>query len=144
MEIKVINKSGFTLPATASQWAAGLDVKAHLDKEVQLAPFTTRLIPTGLYMEVPQGFVLHVTPRSGLALKETVTVYNSPGKIDADYRGEVGVILYNGSNEWRTIEPKQRIAQISLQAVTPIDWVEVKELEETARGAGGFGSTGKQ
>ena len=144
MDIKVINTSGFPLPATASQWAAGLDVKANIDKEVQLAPFTTLLIPTGLYMEVPNGFVLNVTPRSGLALKEGLTVYNSPGKVDADYRGEVGVILYNGSPILRTIVPGQRIAQISLQAVTPIDWVEVKELELTARGAGGFGSTGKQ
>ena len=144
MDIKVINTSGFPLPATASQWAAGLDVKAHLDKEVQLSPFTTRLIPTGLYMEVPNGFVLNVTPRSGLALKEGLTVYNSPGKVDADYRGEVGVILYNGSPILRTIVPGQRIAQISLQAVTPIDWVEVDKLELTARGAGGFGSTGKQ
>ena len=144
MDIKVINTSGFPLPATASQWAAGLDVKANIEKEVQLAPFTTRLIPTGLYMEVPNGFVLNVTPRSGLALKEGLTVFNSPGKVDADYRGEVGVILYNGSPILRTIVPGQRIAQISLQAVTPIDWVEVKELELTARGAGGFGSTGKQ
>ena len=144
MDIKVINTSGFPLPATASQWAAGLDVKANIDKEVQLAPFTTRLIPTGLFVAVPNGFVLHVTPRSGLALKEGLTVYNSPGKVDADYRGEVGVILYNGSPILRTIVPGQRIAQISLQAVTPIDWVEVKELELTARGAGGFGSTGKQ
>ena len=144
MDIKVINTSGFPLPATASQWAAGLDVKANIDKEVQLSPFTTRLIPTGLFVAVPNGFVLHVTPRSGLALKEGLTVYNSPGKVDADYRGEVGVILYNGSPILRTIVPGQRIAQISLQAVTPIDWVEVKELELTARGAGGFGSTGKQ
>ena len=144
MDIKVINTSGFPLPATASQWAAGLDVKANIDKEVQLAPFTTRLIPTGLFVAVPNGFVLHVTPRSGLALKEGLTVYNSPGKVDADYRGEVGVILYNGSPILRTIVPGQRIAQISLQAVTPIDWVEVEKLEETTRGAGGFGSTGKQ
>ena len=144
MEIQVINKSGFPLPATASQWAAGLDVRAKLDKAVQLAPFSTRLIPTGLFVAVPNGFVLHVTPRSGLALKEGITVFNSPGKVDADYRGEVGVVLYNGSPLVRTIEPEQRIAQISLQAVCPIDWVEVEELEETTRGAGGFGSTGKQ
>ena len=144
MDIKVINKSGFPLPATASQWAAGLDIKACIDKAVQLAPFTTRLIPTGLFVNVPNGFVLNVTPRSGLALHEGITVFNSPGKVDADYRGEVGIILYNGSPIIRTIEPGQRIAQISLQAVTPIDWVEVKELEETTRGAGGFGSTGKQ
>ena len=144
MDIKVINKSGFPLPATASQWAAGLDIRACIDKAVQLAPFTTRLIPTGLFVNVPNGFVLNVTPRSGLALHEGITVFNSPGKVDADYRGEVGIILYNGSPIIRTIEPGQRIAQISLQAVTPIDWVEVKELEETTRGAGGFGSTGKQ
>ena len=144
MEIKVINKSGFPLPATASQWAAGLDVRAKLDKAVQLAPFSTRLIPTGLFVAVPNGFVLNVTPRSGLALEEGLTVHNSPGKVDADYRGEVGVILYNGSPLVRTIEPKQRIAQISLQAVIAIDWVEVEQLEETTRGAGGFGSTGKQ
>ena len=144
MDIKVINKSGFPLPATASQWAAGLDIRACIDKAVQLAPFTTRLIPTGLFVNVPNGYELNVTPRSGLALHEGITVFNSPGKVDADYRGEVGIILYNGSPIIRTIEPGQRIAQISLQAVTPIDWVEVKELEETTRGAGGFGSTGKQ
>ena len=143
MDIKVINESGFPLPATASQWAAGLDVKANLDKEVELAPFTTRLIPTGLFVAVPNGFVLHVTPRSGLALREGLMIPNSPGKIDADYRGEIGVILYNGSPIMRTIEPGQRIAQLSLHPVTPIDWVSVNKLELTERGAGGFGSTGK-
>ena len=144
MDIKIINKSPNALPSKGSQWAAGMDIRAHLDKPVQIAPFSTRAIPTGLHTEVPNGFAIEITPRSGMALTEGVSVHNSPGLIDSDYRGEIKVILYNGSAIIRTIEPAQRIAQLRVVPVLPIDWVEVTELEDSVRGSGGFGSTGKK
>ena len=144
MEIKIINKSDNALPARGSNWAAGMDIRADLDAPVVIAAYSTRAIPTGLYTEVPNGFAIEITPRSGLALNECVTVHNSPGLVDADYRGEIKVILYNGSPTMRMITHGQRIAQLRVVPIIPIDWVEVDELEDSERGENGFGSTGKK
>jgi dUTP pyrophosphatase len=143
MEVKVINKSKNALPHYETPLSAGMDVRADLSEAVTLAPLGRALIPTGLYVELPAGYEMQVRPRSGLAAKHGLTVLNSPGTIDADYRGEVKVILANLSDTPFTIEPGERIAQLVVARHERVEWVESEVLSDTERGAGGFGSTGK-
>lgn len=143
MEVKVINKSKNALPHYETPLSAGMDVRADLTEAVTLAPLGRALIPTGLYVELPAGYEMQVRPRSGLAAKHGLTVLNSPGTIDADYRGEVKVILANLSDTPFTIEPGERIAQLVVARHERVEWVESEALSDTERGAGGFGSTGK-
>jgi dUTP pyrophosphatase len=142
MKVKVINKSKHALPAYETSASAGVDLRANLDESVVLKPFERMLVKTGLFLEIPEGFEGQVRPRSGLALKKGLTVLNSPGTIDADYRGEVGVILINLSQEDFTIEDGERIAQVVFAQVEQAAWINVETLTETERGEGGFGSTG--
>lgn len=143
MEVKVINKSKNALPHYETPLSAGMDVRADLSEAVTLAPLGRALIPTGLYVELPAGYEMQVRPRSGLAAKHGLTVLNSPGTIDADYRGEVKVILANLSDTPFTIESGERIAQLVVARHERVEWVESEALSDTERGAGGFGSTGK-
>lgn len=142
MKIEIINKSTNDLPQYATEQSAGLDLRANIEEKVVLKPLERGLIPTGLHIALPQGYEAQVRPRSGLAYKKGLTVLNAPGTIDADYRGDIGVILVNLSNEEVVIEPKERVAQLVIAKYTQAEWVEVKELSETSRGEGGFGSTG--
>lgn len=142
MTVKVINKGGNPLPEYATALAAGMDVRADNAEPIVLHPLERALVPTGLYLEIPAGCEIQVRPRSGLAIKKGITVLNSPGTVDADYRGELRVILVNLSNEDFTIERGERIAQIVLAKHERIEWEEVAELEASERGTGGFGSTG--
>ncbi|MFT5860897.1 MAG: dUTP pyrophosphatase [Flavobacteriaceae bacterium] len=142
MKVKIINQSKHPLPAYETKASAGLDVRANLDQSIELNPMERVLIKTGLFMEIPEGYECQVRPRSGLALKKGITVLNSPGTIDADYRGEVGVILVNLSSDSFTIEDGERVAQLVFAEVTQAQWEQSDELTETERGAGGFGSTG--
>jgi dUTP pyrophosphatase len=142
--VRVVNEGGQPLPAYETAQSAGMDLRAALEQDVVLAPGARALVPTGLYLEIPPGYEAQVRPRSGLALKRGLTVLNAPGTIDADYRGEVGVILVNLSAEEQRIEPGDRVAQLLFAPVTRGELVEVEVLEETARGSGGFGSTGKR
>ncbi|MBQ0093093.1 MAG: dUTP diphosphatase [Bacteroidales bacterium] len=142
MKVKVINKSGMDLPSYATVASAGMDVRAAIETPVTLAPLGRAVIPTGLFLEIPVGFEVQVRPRSGLAAKKGITVLNAPGTIDADYRGEVCVILVNLSQEPFVIERGERIAQLVLARHEVIEWETVETLEESQRGAGGFGSTG--
>ena len=142
MKVKVINKGSNPLPAYATEFAAGLDVRADNAEPIVLKPLGRAMVPTGLYLEIPAGYEVQVRPRSGLAAKKGVTVLNSPGTIDADYRGEVRVILVNLGTEDFVIERGERIAQLVLARHEVIEWEEVSELADTERGAGGFGSTG--
>ena len=144
LNIKVINKSKHALPEYATVAAAGLDLRANIDESITLKPLERALVKTGIYMELPVGFEAQVRPRSGLAYKKGITVLNSPGTIDADYRGEVGVILVNLSNEVFVVEDGERIAQLVVAKHEQIAWEQVETLEESDRGAGGFGSTGKK
>lgn len=144
MKVKIINKSTNPMPAYATEQSAGMDLRASLTESVTLAPMERRLIPTGLYIELPAGFEAQIRPRSGLALKKGITVLNTPGTIDADYRGEIGVILINLSNEPFVIENGERICQMVIARYESAEFVEVEELSETERGAGGFGHTGKK
>lgn len=144
MKINIINKSKHALPAYATEASAGMDLRANLDAPVTLRPLERFLVPTGLFIELPAGYEAQVRPRSGLAFKHGITVLNSPGTIDADYRGEIKVILVNLSNDPFTIEDGERVAQMVIAAHAQAQWVEVTELEETQRGAGGFGHTGKK
>jgi dUTP pyrophosphatase len=144
MEVKVINKSRYDLPQYATAHSAGLDLKANVDVEVSVGPLERVVIPTGLFLEIPVGFEAQVRPRSGLAIKSGITVVNSPGTIDADYRGEVKVGLVNLSNETYVIKPGDRIAQMVFAKHESITWNSVELLNETDRGEGGFGSTGKK
>ena len=143
MIVKIINKSTNELPQYSTQHAAGMDLRANLQEEVSLAPLERKLIPTGLFLEIPVGYEAQVRPRSGLALKKGITVLNSPGTIDADYRGEVMVILINLSAEKFVIQHGERIAQIVFAAHATVNWETVELLEDTLRGEGGFGHTGK-
>lgn len=143
MKVKIINKSKHPLPEYKTEFSAGMDLYAHLEEPVVLKSLERKLIPTGLFLELPAGFEAQVRPRSGMALKHGLTVLNSPGTIDADYRGEIGVILANLSSEEFTIQDGERIAQLVIAKHEVAEWVEVDELAETNRGAGGFGSTGK-
>ncbi|MCQ2351142.1 MAG: dUTP diphosphatase [Paludibacteraceae bacterium] len=144
MEIRIINKSSNPLPAYATPLSAGLDLRANLQSPVTLNPMERKLIPTGLFIELPQGYEAQIRPRSGLALKKGITVLNTPGTIDADYRGEIGVILINLSNEPFLIESGERICQMVIAKHETAEFVEVAELSDTERGAGGFGHTGKR
>jgi dUTP pyrophosphatase len=143
MKVKVINRSENSLPEYGTAHAAGLDLRANLSMSLVLDPLKRALVPTGLFLELPVGYEAQVRPRSGLAIKHGITVLNSPGTIDSDYRGEVMVILVNLSDEAFTINHGERIAQLVLAKHEQIEWETVSELEETARGAGGFGHTGK-
>lgn len=143
MKVKVINRSPFALPAYATPLSAGVDLKANLSEAITLKPLERSLVPTGLFLAIPAGYEAQVRPRSGLAAKHGITVLNSPGTIDADYRGEVKVILVNLSPEPFVIEPGERIAQLVVARCEQVSWEEVERLDETERGAGGFGSTGK-
>lgn len=142
MKVKVINQSKHPLPAYETSASAGLDVRANLAECIELNPMERVLVKTGLFLEIPEGYECQVRPRSGLALKKGITVLNSPGTIDADYRGEVGVILVNLSNDAFIIEDGERIAQLVFAEVQQAQWQEAESLTETDRGAGGFGSTG--
>ncbi len=142
MQVKIINQSKHALPAYETSSSAGLDVRANLTEPIELKPLERALVKTGLFMEIPAGFECQVRPRSGLAFKNGITVLNSPGTIDADYRGEVGVILINLSNDTFVIEDGERIAQLVFAKVEQAEWKVANELSETERGAGGFGSTG--
>ena len=144
MKVKVINRSKHELPAYETIASAGMDVRANIDEPIELAPMGRALVKTGLFLEIPVGYECQVRPRSGLALKKGISVLNSPGTIDADYRGEVGVILVNLSNETYVVEDGERIAQLVFAKFEQADWVVTEELSETHRGAGGFGSTGKK
>lgn len=142
MKIRVINKSNHALPHYETMASAGMDLRANLQAAVTIGPLERTIVPTGIFMELPMGIEAQVRPRSGLAAKKGITVLNAPGTIDADYRGEVGVILVNLSNEAFTIENGERIAQMVIAKHERADWEEVSELSSTERGAGGFGSTG--
>lgn len=144
MQIHVINRSNHPLPAFQTMGSAGMDVRAFLEEPVVLKPLERKIIPTGLFFELPVGFEMQVRPRSGLAFKKGVTVLNSPGTIDADYRGEVGVLLVNLSNQDFVVESGERIAQLVIAKHETPELVEVNQLSDTQRGAGGFGSTGKK
>ena len=142
MEIKIINKSAHKLPHYETDFSAGMDLRANIDEPVTLKPLERAIIKTGLFIELPLGFEAQVRPRSGLAAKKGITVLNAPGTIDADYRGEIGVILVNLSNEEFVVNSGERIAQMVIAKHEHISWNEVDALGETTRGAGGFGSTG--
>ncbi len=142
MTVKVVNKSGNALPEYATLSSAGMDVRASLDSAVTLAPLQRAMIPTGLFLEIPAGYEVQVRPRSGLAAKKGITVLNSPGTVDSDYRGEVNVILVNLSDTPFVVEPGERIAQLVLARHEHVEWEEVEELAASERGEGGFGSTG--
>jgi len=141
--IKIVNKSNNPLPKYESAQAAGMDLRTSIDEPVTLQPLERKLFPTGLFLELPAGYEAQVRPRSGLAMKHGITVLNTPGTIDADYRGEVGVILVNLSGEAFTIEPGERIAQMVIARHEQPEVVEVTELSQTERGAGGFGHSGR-
>lgn len=143
MEIKVVNKGHQPLPTYATPQSAGMDLRANLDAPVTLHPMERRLIPTGLHIALPEGYEAQVRPRSGLALKKGITVLNAPGTVDADYRGEVGVLLINLSAEDFVVNDGERIAQMVVARHEQAELVQVEELSETERGAGGFGHTGK-
>ncbi|MDR0939310.1 MAG: dUTP diphosphatase [Mediterranea sp.] len=142
MKIQVINRSKHPLPAYATELSAGMDLRANLEEPLRLAPLQRCLVPTGLYIALPPGYEAQVRPRSGLALKRGVTVLNSPGTIDADYRGEVCVILVNLSSEEFVIEDGERVAQMVIARHEQAEWEPTDTLDATARGAGGFGHTG--
>ena len=143
MLVKIVNKSAWPTPAYATINSAGMDLKANITEPVTLGPLERALIPTGLYIALPEGTEAQVRPRSGLAAKHGISVLNSPGTIDADYRGEVKVILVNLSNEPFVVNPGERIAQMVVARYENVEWDEVEVLDETDRGAGGFGSTGR-
>ena len=144
MKIKIINKSKHSLPSYATYASAGMDLKANLNSPIVLKTLERTLVPTGLFVELPVGYEAQIRPRSGLAFKNGVTVLNSPGTIDADYRGEAKVILVNLSKDEFTIQDGERIAQMVIAKHEQAEWIEVEELLETERGTGGFGSTGKK
>jgi len=143
MTIKIVNKSGNPLPSYATEHSAGMDIRAGIAENVVLKPMERRLIPTGLFIELPEGFEAQIRPRSGLALKNGITVLNTPGTIDADYRGEIGVILINLSNDDFIIEPGERICQMVVNKYESATWMEVADLLTSERGSGGFGHTGR-
>lgn len=144
MKVKVVNRSPFSLPEYATPLSAGLDLKAAIDEPIVLEPLKRAIVPTGLYIALPEGFEAQIRPRSGLAAKHGITVLNSPGTIDADYRGELKVILVNLSDEAFTINPGERIAQMVVARFEQVQWELSDSLDETSRGEGGFGSTGRK
>lgn len=144
MQVKIVNKSAFPLPQYATALSAGMDLKASIDEPITLGMLDRAMVPTGLFIELPEGYEAQIRPRSGLAAKHGISVTNSPGTIDADYRGEIKVLLVNLSKEPFTINPGERIAQMVIARHEKVEWLEVEVLDETERGAGGFGSTGRQ
>jgi dUTP pyrophosphatase len=144
LDVKIINRSSNPLPSYATEGASGMDIRAFLEQPIEIAPMERKLVPTGLFLEIPEGFEAQVRPRSGLALKQGITCLNSPGTIDADYRGEIGVILINLSAEKQVIQSGDRIAQLVFQSVTKINWQPSDQLSITVRNEGGFGHTGKK
>ena len=142
MKVEIINKSKHQLPAYATELSAGMDLRANLEEPIVLQPLQRALVPTGLFMALPSGYEAQVRPRSGLAIKKGITVLNSPGTIDADYRGEVCVILVNLSDEPFTVTDGERIAQMVIARHEQVEWNQVEILDETERGAGGFGHSG--
>ena len=144
MVVKVVNKSKHDLPKYSTVLSAGLDLRANIDESIVLKPLERKLVPTGLFIELPEGYEAQIRPRSGLAIKFGITVLNTPGTIDADYRGEVMVILVNLSNDEFTINDGERICQMVINKHETIEWKIAEELVETERGAGGFGHTGKK
>ncbi len=143
MEIKIVNKSKHALPEYATALSAGMDLRANLSEAVVLKPMQRKIIPTGLFIELPAGYEAQIRPRSGLAIKHGISLVNTPGTIDADYRGEIGIIMINLSAEDFVINDGERICQMVIAAHERAEWIEVNELDETERGAGGFGHTGK-
>ena len=144
MKVKIINKSSYTLPTYATEASAGMDLRANLTESISIQPLERKLVPTGLFMELPMGYEAQIRPRSGLAFKHGITVVNAPGTIDADYRGEIKVALINLSQEAFVIEPGERIAQMVIARHETIERCEVEELSDSSRGVGGFGHTGRQ
>ena len=144
MKVKIINKSSYALPSYATEASAGMDLRANLTESISIQPLERKLVPTGLFMELPMGYEAQIRPRSGLAFKHGITVVNAPGTIDADYRGEIKVALINLSQEAFVIEPGERIAQMVIAHHETIEWCEVEELSDSSRGVGGFGHTGRQ
>ncbi|MCB0822299.1 MAG: dUTP diphosphatase [Bacteroidales bacterium] len=142
MKVKIVNHSRHTLPNYETPASAGMDLRANIDEPIVFKPLDRHLVPTGLFIELPVGFEAQIRPRSGLAIKKGITLLNSPGTIDADYRGEIKVIMANVSNEEFIVNDGDRIAQMVIAKHESAEWIEVEELEETSRGAGGFGSTG--
>lgn len=144
MRIRIINRSKHPLPAYSTEHAAGMDLRANLENDVILKPLGRALVKTGLFVEIPEGYEAQIRPRSGLAINKGVTVLNSPGTIDADYRGEVGIILVNLSDEDFIVKDGERICQMVIARHEKAEWIEVDDLNETRRGSGGFGHTGKE
>ena len=144
ISIRIVNNSSNALPEYATQGSSGMDIRASLEEALVMAPMARALVPTGLYVEIPEGYEIQVRPRSGLAIKQGITCLNTPGTIDADYRGEIKIILINLSGEEQVINPGDRIAQLVAQRVEKVQWVPVQQLEITGRNTGGFGHTGKQ
>jgi dUTP pyrophosphatase len=144
MKVKIINKSHHPLPAYQTNQSAGMDIRANLTEPIELKPLERKLIPTGLYIALPDGYEAQIRPRSGLAIKHGITLLNTPGTIDADYRGEIGVIMVNLSNDPFVINDGERICQMVVAQYQQIEWQTVESLDETERGAGGFGHTGKE
>ena len=144
MKVKIVNHSPFPLPAYATALSAGMDLRADLAEALTLSPLERAMVPTGLHIELPAGFEAQIRPRSGLAAKHGISIVNAPGTIDADYRGEIKVLLVNLSNEPFTIAPGERIAQMVVARHETVEWEPVESLEESERGSGGFGSTGKK
>ena len=142
LKVKIVNRSPNALPSYSTEQSAGMDLRAWLEEPITLQPLERKLIPTGVYIELPQGYECQIRPRSGLALKRGLTVLNTPGTIDADYRGEVGVILVNLGNEPQVIENGERVCQMVVARHETVQWEQVESLEESERGAGGFGHTG--
>lgn len=144
MKIKIVNNSHHPLPEYATAFAAGLDLRANLEQPITLKPLERTLVPTGIHVQLPVGYEAQIRPRSGLAIKHGISIVNSPGTIDADYRGEIRVILVNLSNEDFTIQDGERVCQMVIAQHARVEWERVETLDETKRGAGGFGHTGKQ
>ncbi|MDR1407338.1 MAG: dUTP diphosphatase [Tannerella sp.] len=144
MKIKIVNKSHHPLPQYETPLSAGMDIRANLSAPVELKPLARKLIPTGLYISLPEGFEAQMRPRSGLALRHGISLLNTPGTIDADYRGEIGIILVNLSSEPFVVSDGERICQMVIASHAKVEWQPEELLDETARGAGGFGHTGKQ
>lgn len=142
MEVRIVNKSKHKTPDYSTDLSAGMDLRANLEAPVVLKPLERALIHTGLYIELPEGYEAQIRPRSGLALKKGISIMNSPGTIDADYRGEIGIILVNISNQDFIVNDGERICQMIISNFAKVDWVEVESLNETERGSGGFGHTG--
>ena len=142
MKVRIINRSHHQLPEYATPSSAGMDLRANLEEPIVLKPFERRLVPTGLFISLPVGYEAQVRPRSGLAIKKGITVLNSPGTIDADYRGEIGVIMINLSQDNFTVKDGERIAQMVITSHERVQWESVESLDDTQRGAGGFGHSG--